>query len=122
MTKSLIFILILFGLTASFKKVADWFQNTKNINIIPASLIEMVAIIIFIFTYGSTYTNEVIWMWLSIAIILVIIILNLIKYGLKNGALASIAELAFCISAAFLLACILITRSQKSNDKRHRKK
>ena len=124
MEKALIFIFLLIGLTAGFKKAADWFQYNKNINIVPAAFIEMIAVIIFMFTYGSEYTDEIIWMWVSIAIVLAVTIFNLIRYGVKDGALASLAELAFSISAAFLLACILVSRNQKTKYKktRYRKK
>lgn len=75
----------------------------------------MVAVIVFMFTYGSKSTDEMIWMWVSIAVVLVVTIFNSIKYGLKDGALASLAELVFSISAAFLLTCILVSRNQKAN-------
>ena len=124
MGKVLLFLFLLLGLTAGFKKAADWFQYNKNINIVPAAFIEMIAVIIFMFTYGSEYTDEIIWMWVSIAIVLAVTIFNLIRHGVKDGALASLAELAFSISAAFLLVCILVSRSQKTKYKktRYRKK
>ena len=124
MGKALIFVFLLIGLTADFKKAADWFQYKKNINIVPAAFIEMIAVIVFMFTYGSQYTDEIVWMWLSVAIVLAVTVFNLVKYGVRDGALASLAELAFSISAAFLLACILVSRSQKTKRKstRYRKK
>lgn len=85
MGKALIFVFLLIGLTAFFKKVAEWFQNNKNINIIPAALIEMVAVFVFLGTYGSEYADEIVWMWISVAIVLVITVFNLIKYGIKDG-------------------------------------
>lgn len=124
MVKTLVFVLLLIGLTSGFKKVADWFQHNKSINIVPAALIEMLAVIIFMVTYGSEHTAEIVWMWVSVAIVLAIIIFNLIRYGVKDGTLASLAELIFSVSAAFLLILILASRSQKTKRKktRHRKK
>ncbi len=120
MGKALIFVFLLIGLTAYFKKAAEWFVDNKNINIIPAALIEMVAVIVFMFTYGSEYTDEIIWMWVSVAVVIAVTIFNLIKYGLKDGALASLAELVFSISAAFLLACILVASGSKKKNKKTR--
>lgn len=117
MGKALIFVFLLIGLTAFFKKVAEWFQNNKNINIIPAALIEMVAVFVFLGTYGSEYADEIVWMWISVAIVLVITVFNLIKYGIKDGILASLAELVFSISAALLIACILVTSGKKTRKK-----
>ena len=113
---------MLIGLTAFFKKAAEWFQNNKNINIIPASLIEMVAVFIFLGTYGSEYTDEIIRMWVSVAIVVAITIFNLIKYGVKDGILVSLAELIFSISAAVLIAFILVASSKKSKVKKNRYK
>lgn len=118
MGKALIFVLLLIGLTAFFKNAAEWFQDNKNINIIPAAFIEMIAVFVFMGTYGSEYTDEIIWMWVSVGIVLAVTIFNLIKYGVKDGALASLAELVFSASAAFLLACILISRNKKTKRKR----
>lgn len=120
MGKALIFIILLIGLTAYFKKAAEWFIENKNINIIPAALIEMVAVIVFMFTYGSEYTDEIIWMWVSVSVVLAITIFNLVKCGLKDGALASLAELVFSISAAFLLAYILVASGSKKKSKKTR--
>lgn len=123
MGKALIFVFLLIGLTAFFKKVAEWFQNNKNINIIPAALIEMVAVFVFLGTYGSEYADEIVWMWISVAIVLVITVFNLIKYGIKDGILVSLAELVFSISAALLIACILVTSGKKTRKKtRYRRK
>lgn len=123
MGKALIFVFLLIGLTAFFKKAAEWFQNNKNINIIPAALIEMVAVFVFLGTYGSEYADEIVWMWISVAIVLVITVFNLIKYGIKDGILASLAELVFSISAALLIACILVTSGKKTRKKtRYRRK
>lgn len=123
MGKALIFVFLLIGLTAFFKKAAEWFQNNKNINIIPAALIEMVAVFVFLGTYGSEYADEIVWMWISVAIVLAITVFNLIKYGIKDGILASLAELVFSISAALLIACILVTSGKKTRKKtRYRRK
>lgn len=118
--KIIVFVFLLIGLTAGFKKAADWFQYSKNINIVPAAFIEMIAVVIFMFTYGSRYTDEITWMWASVAIVIAVTVFNLIKHGVKDGLLASLAELAFCISVAFLLACILVSRSQKTKRKKTR--
>ena len=117
MTKALIFIIALIGLTACFKKASEWFDKNKGINILPGALVEMVAVIIFMFTYGSEYNNDVTWMWVSIAVVLAVTIFNLIRHGLKDGILASLAELVFSISAAFLLACILVTSGREKKNR-----
>ena len=122
MGKALVFVLLLIGLTAFFKKAAEWFQDNKNINIIPASLIEMVAVFIFLGTYGSEYTNEIIWMWVSVVVVIAITVFNLIKYGVKDGILVSLAELVFSISAAILIAFIVVASSKKSKVKKNRYK
>ena len=120
MGKALLVILLLIGLTGLFTKAANWFKYNKNINIVPASFIEMIAVIIFMFTYGSTYTDEIIWMWVSIAIVVTVTIFNLIKYGLKDGLLASIAELAFSSATALLLLSYLIVRSDNKTKKKRK--
>ena len=120
MGKVLIFVFLLVGMTALFKKATEWFRDSKNINIIPSSLIEMPAVIVFMFTYGGEHIDEIVWMCVSIAIVLAITIFNLIKYGIKDGALTSLAELAFSISAAFLLVCILVSRNQANKYKKSR--
>lgn len=117
MGKALIFVILLIGLTTFFKKAAEWFQDSKDINIIPAALIEMVAVFVFLGTYGSENTNEIIWMWVSVAIVIAITVFNLIKHGLKDGVLASLAELIFSISAAILVACIIVTSGKKTRKK-----
>ena len=103
----------------TFYQVFKDFSN-KNINIVPASFIVMIAVIIFMFTYGSTYTDEIIWMWVSIAIVVAVTIFNLIKYGLKDGLLASIAELAFSSATALLLLSYLIVRSDNKTKKKRK--
>ena len=114
----MILIFLLIVLTAVFIKVAEWFQEIININIMPAALIDMIAGIVFILHYGNKDTKDIIWMCVAIAIVLVIIVFNLIKYGFGYGALASLAELVFSISAAFLVVCILIASSQNGKQKR----
>lgn len=123
MAKVLLIILFLIGLTAVLKKVAKWFAENKDINIIPSTFIEMVAVIVFMFTYGSINTSEIIWMWISVAVVVIITILNLLIYGIKDGILASFAELAFSVSAAFLIACMLVASSQeKTRQKLNRRR
>ena len=118
MAKVLLFILLLIGLTAVLKKVSEWFEDNKDINIIPSTFIEMVAVIVFIFTYGSIDTSEIIWMWIAVAVVVTITIFNVIRYGIKDGVLVSFAELTFSISAAFLIACMLVASSQKKTRKK----
>ena len=120
--KMLIFVFLLLGLTAVFKKIAEWFENTKNINIIPASLIEMPFVVVFMVTYGSEYTNEIIWMWVSVAVVIAVTIFNLVKYGLKDGALVSIAELVFSVAAALLFICIIVSRSGKKKNTQYKRR
>jgi len=124
MAKVLFFALLLFGLTAVFKRVAEWFEDVKNINIVPAALVEVVAVIIFIFTHGSKSTGGIVWMWVSVAVVLVVTIVNLIKYGIKDGVLVSFSELAFSVSAALLLICVFVSQNEKNKYKRshHRRK
>ena len=116
MASALIFILLLLGLTAVFPKIAEWFQENKNINIMPIALIDIIAGFVFILHYGSEDTKDIIWM--CIAIVLVIIVFNLIKYGFEDGTLASLAELIFSVAAVFLIVCVLMASSQKGKKKR----
>ena len=120
--KMLIFVFVLIILTGIFKKVAEWFENTKNINIIPASFIEMPFVVVFMVTCGSEYTNEIIWMWVSVAVVVAVTIFNLVKYGLKDGTLVSLAELLFSVAAAFLLICIIVSRSSKKKTQYKRRR
>lgn len=122
MGKALIFVFGLIILTEIFKKVAEWFEKTKDINIIPASFIEMPFVVVFMVTCGSEYTNEIIWMWVSVAVVVAITIFNLIKYGIKDGALVSLAQLFFSISAAFLFVCIIVSRSSKKKNTQYKRK
>ena len=117
MGKALIFVLLLIALTVLFKIVADWFQYNKNINIIPSTLIEMVAVIIFMFTFDSTSTSGLVWMWASVAMVIGITIFNLAQYGIKNGILVSLAELIFSVSAAFLIVCMIVASSSKKKSR-----
>lgn len=112
------FILLLLGLTAVFAKVAEWFQENKKINITPVALIDVIAEIIFIVHYGSKDTRDIVWMCMAIVIIIVIVVFNLFKYGLKDGAFASLAELVFSISAAFLILCVFLASGQSGKKKR----
>ena len=114
----MILIFLLIVLTAVFIKVAEWFQEIININIMPAALIETIAGVIFMFHYGSAKTKDIIWVCVVIAIVLVIVVFNLIKYGFRDGALTSLTELVFGISASFLIVCFIITSSQKGKRKR----
>lgn len=118
MGKTLIFILLLGVLTIGFKKAITWFADNKNINIVPGTFVEMIAVIVFMFTYGSENTRDIIFMWVSVAVVLAITTYNFIKYGLKDGALASVAELGFSASAAFLLVCIFVARGSQKKRKR----
>ena len=111
-------IFLLLGLTAAFKKVSEWFQDNKGMNIIPPALIDMVAVLIFMFHYEGEKTEDTIWICVAIAIVLVIIVFNFIRYGLKNGALASLAELVFSVSAAILVAFLIAASSQKRKRKK----
>lgn len=120
MVIALILIPLLIGLTAVFSIVAEWFMENKNINIIPATVLNLIAGIIFMVNYGSEATINSIGMGAAVSIILVIIILNLNKYGLKTGVLASLAELVFSISAAFIIFIGLVAGSQKGNKKRRK--
>lgn len=117
MTKVIIFFLLLIGLAAIFNKVANWFQQTKSINIIPCALIEMVAVVIFIFNYGGHDTENIICLCIAITIVAIITILNFVNYGLTDGLLSSIVELLFSITAGLLFVCLLLARNQKYNKK-----
>lgn len=121
MGKALLFVFLLIGLLAVFQKVASWFQDTQNINIIPFAFVEMISVFLFAFNYGGESTKEIIWVCVSIAIVVVITIFNLIKYGLKYGALASLAELLFSIAIVFAILGMLISRNQRTKH-RNRKK
>ena len=118
MAIAIIFIFLLIGLICVFQQVVEWFEENKGINIIPAALIETIAGVIIMVNYGSSETKDIIWMWVAIAIVFIIIVFNLIRYRLKDGALASFAELVFSIPAAFLIICALIASTQKGNKKR----
>lgn len=115
----LIFLLILVGLLAAFQKVADWFENTRNINIVPASLVDIVAVAIFAFNFGSNEDSETVWICVSVAIVVAVTVMNLIQHGLKNGALASAAELIFSIAVVFVILGMLASINQKKR-KKHR--
>lgn len=117
MAKVLIVIFLLVGLASVFEKVADWFLDAKNINIIPASVIETFAVIVFFITCDSRGENDL-WMWMSVSIIVIIAVFNLIKHGIKNGLLASLAELVFSVVAVFLLLCALASGSSKRKRKK----
>lgn len=122
MINGLIFVFLLFGLTIAFKKAADWFRINKGINIVPAALIDTVAEMLFIFNYGTEQTKNNIWLGIAIAIVLAIVVFNLMNYGFKDGILTSLAEMIFSISAAFLIACILVAESQKNAQKQKKRK
>lgn len=67
-------------------------------NIIPLALIDMVAVLIFMFHYGGEKTEDTIWICVAIAIVLVIIVFNFIRYGLKNGGIGKFGRVGFqCI-------------------------
>lgn len=117
MGNALAFVFLLIVLTVLFKKTAEWFQDAKNINILPAALMEMAAVLVFLWTWGSQYTNDRIWMWAAVAVVAAITVFNWIQYGIKDGTLASLAELIFSISAALLVACILVTGGKKPRKK-----
>lgn len=120
MVIALLLIPLLIGLTAVFSIVAEWFVENKKINIIPATVLNLIAGIIFMLNYGGATTINSLGMGAAVSIILAIIILNLNKYGLKTGALASLAELVFSISAAFIIFICLVAGGQ--NGKKKRKK
>lgn len=109
-------------LTAVFKIVAMWFQLNRNINIIPAALLNMTAAIIILFNYDGKSTKNMIALYAAIAMILAIIVFNLMKYRLKYGILASMAEIIFAASAAILIILILIVESQSSKNTRSKRK
>lgn len=122
MTNGILFALLLIGLTAVFNTVAEWFQTSRNINIIPAALLDMTAAIIIIFNYGNEATKNRVAMYAAIVMILAITIINLIKYGVKYGILASIAEIIFAASATFLIVLFLLAESQNSKNSRSKRK
>ncbi len=78
----------------------------------------MVPVFLFVFNYGGKSTEEIIWVWVSVAIVLAVTLFNLIKYGLKNGLLASLAELIFSVAIVFALLGILVSRNQKTKRKK----
>lgn len=118
MVVAFLLLLLLCLLAFGFIKAIDWFQNNKNINIIPATLIDVFAIIIFLWNYEGDHTKNLLLMYTAIAVILIIIVFNLLRYGLKDGLLVSFAELIFSIPAALLIVLILYADSQKSNKRR----
>ena len=118
MAKALLFILLLMGLAAVFMRVIEWFEINKGINILPSTLIEMIAVIVFLFTYGSTDTSKELLMWASVITVIIITIWNLIRYGVLDGLLVSLAELFFSASAAVLIICIFIASDQEKPNKR----
>ncbi len=119
----LLFVVLLLSLTGAFMKAADWFQDTKGINIVPAALIEMVSVVIFVFNYGKDETGNIIWLCVAIAIVLVVTIFNLMTYGAKHGALVSLAELLFSVSVVFLFLYMLLSNgARKSRRGNHRRK
>ncbi len=114
-------VVVLLGLGGIFMKAADWFQDTKGINIIPAALIEVVSAVIFVFNYGEDEISSIIWMCVAIAIVLAVTIFNLTKYGLKDGALASLAELVFSVSVVFIFLVMLLSGNNKTKRKNRRR-
>ena len=118
MVVAFLLLLLFCFLGFGFIKAIEWFQNNKNINIIPATLIDVFAIIIFLWNYDGDHTKNLILMYTAIAVILIIIVFNLLSYGLKDGLLVSFAELIFSIPAALLIVLILVAGSQKGNKKR----
>lgn len=117
MVFAIIFFVLLLVLMIVLNKVTVWFQENKNINIIPAMLIDMIAESIFIFNYGSENEKGIIWICVAITIAFMVIVFNLIKYGFKDGILASFAELIFSVVTVFFIACIFIASSKKSKRK-----
>lgn len=121
----LLFIILLLGLTVVFSKAADWFEQSKGINIVPAALIDTVGEIIFIYQYTNFENNEIkmnIWIGIAIIIFLAIIIMNLMKYGLKDGILASLAEIVFSMSAVIIIIGILLAVISQNMPKGSRRK
>ena len=122
MTGVILLASLLAILTAVFKIVAMWFQLNRNINIIPAALLDMTAAIIILFNYDGKSTKNMIALYTAIVMILAIIVFNLMKHGLKYGFLASMAEIIFAASAAFLIILILIVESENSKNTRSKRK
>ncbi len=118
MGKALVFVVLLVILLAVIEKAVRWFQYTKHINIIPAAFVEMIAVILFAFNYGGESMEEIVWVCVSVAVVIAITVFNLIKYGVKNGILASGAELLFSIAIALAVLGILVSRSKKTKHKR----
>lgn len=118
MVTAFLLLLLLCFLAFGFIKAIEWFQNNKNINIIPATLIDIFAIIIFLWNYEGDHTKNLILMYTAIAVIIIIIVFNFLAYGLKYGFLVSFAELIFGIPAALLIILSLYSVSQKSNKRR----
>ncbi len=121
MGKVLVFVVLLVVLISTFQKVANWFQYTRNINIVPFAFVEMVSVFLFVFNYGGESTEEIIWVWVSVAIVLAVTLFNLIKYGLQNGLLASLTELVFSVAIVFAILGILVSRNQKTKRRNRRK-
>ena len=116
----LIVVILLLVLTATFNSVADWFEETKNIDILPVALIDVVAVIVFIFACVDKPSGANIWMGLSGAVVLGTVVYNMVQHGYKDGALASLAELVFSISAAFLIIFLLSGTNSKKDKKKKR--
>lgn len=127
MVFALLFIILLLGLTVVFSKAAEWFDQSKGINIVPASLVNMVAEIIFVYQYTNSENDAIkmnLWISIAIIILLTILIMNLMKYGLKDGIFASLAEIVFSISAVIIIIGILLAliSQNTSNGSRRKRK
>lgn len=127
MVFALLFIILLLGLTVVFSKAAEWFDQSKGINIVPASLVNMVAEIILVYQYTNSENDAIkmnLWIGIAIIIFLTIIIMNLMKYGLKDGIFASLAEIVFSISAVIIIIGILLAliSQNTSNGSRRKRK
>lgn len=127
MVFALLFIILLLGLIVVFSKAAEWFEQSKGINIVPAALVNMVAEIILVYQYTNSENDAIkmnLWIGIAIIIFLTIIIMNLMKYGLKDGILASLAEIVFSISAVIIIVGILLAviSQNTSNGSRRKRK
>lgn len=93
-------------------------KSLKKINIIPLTMLELILVLIFVFTYGSTDTSEIILMWVSVILTVAIWIFDLIKHGIKDGLLASLAETVFSIAVAFLVIATILSVPDKKKKRK----
>lgn len=115
-----IIVILALGIIGLICGVPRWFQENKDINITPGCLMDVAGELALVFSTCFRDDEPLKWIFLvvGLTIVLGLVVYNIRTYGVKDGALASLAELVFAAAAVIVILLVLTSASNKKKKKK----